>query len=334
MVEFYDDPASRIRALVTQMEPKFKARFLAVVDSIKDQMSLKEIETLIQLGRWDEAIVTAEIAALRLSNVFGEVMTIAAGEAADFIESKLHVIVNFDQVNYAALDAMTRNQLRLIREFVAEQQMATREALLDGIRRGINPRQMAVTLRDSIGLTQYQVQIINNYRRQLETLDASALARALRDKRFDRTVLNSIADQTPLTPVQIDRMVDRYREKWLKYRSEVIARTESLRAVHEGTDLMYQQAVDNGTLDGEDLVRTWDNSGDARVRDPAHTLMQGQKRKLRESFTSGAGNHLKRPGDPDAPASETVQCRCAVTTRFSNRAKLEAQQLIPQLVNL
>lgn len=331
MTEFFDDPSSRLQALIAQVEPKFRARFLEVVASIKDSMTLTEIQNLLELGRVDEAIVTAEVAALRLSNTFGQVFILAGEEAAAFIGSKLHVIVNFDQVNTSALDAMTRNQLRIVREFVAEQKLATQEALLDGIRRGINPNQMAIAVRDSIGLTQYQQQIINNYRRQLEQLDSRAFARALRDKRFDRTLTSAIANDQALTPAQIERMVERYREKWLKYRSEVIARTEALRSVHEGTDNMYRQAIDDGTLDPDDLVRTWDTSKRPNVRD-SHRAMEGQQRKINEPFVSGLGNHLMRPGDINAPAADTVECKCAVTTRFSNRAKLQAQALIPQLV--
>jgi hypothetical protein len=331
MVEFFDDPATRIRALVTQMQPKFRARFLEVIDSIKDQMSLKEIEDLIILGRIDDAIIMAEVAALRLSNTFGEVMILSGQAAAEFIGNKLEIIVNFDSVNHQALSAMQENQLRIVREFTAEQRLATQEALLDGIQRGINPNQMAVAVRDSIGLTQYQQQIVNNYRRNLEQLDSNALARVLRDKRFDPTVARAIAEGNSLTAEQIDRMVDRYREKWLKYRSEVIARTESLRSVHEGTDLMYHQAVENGALDENDLVRTWDTSKRPNVRD-SHRFMEGQKRKMDEPFVSGLGNHLMRPGDINAPGADTIDCKCAVTTRFSDRAKLEAQQLIPQLI--
>jgi len=333
MTKFFDDPASRLHELIASVQPKFRARFLEVVASIKDSFTLKGIEDLISLGRIDEALVTAEVAALRLSNTFGQVFQLSGQAAADFIGNKLQLIVNFDQVNVSALDAMTRNQLRLVREFVAEQRLATREALLDGIQRGINPREMAIQVRQSIGLTQYQQQIVNNYRRNLETLDARALGRALRDKRFDRTVLNAIANDRSLTKDQIDKMVERYSQKWLRYRSEVIARTESLRSVHEGTDNMYHQAVQNGTLDSGDMVRTWDTSGDARVRDPAHTKMQGQQRGLDEPFVSGAGNQIMRPGDTDAPASETVQCRCAITTRFSDRAKQQVLSSKPQLIN-
>lgn len=331
MVEFFDDPAARLHALVNQMEPKFRARFLEVIASIKDQMSLKAVADLITLGRVDEALVTAEVAALRFSNVFGEVIIISGQAAADFIGDKLELIVNFDSVNQDAIGAMQENQLRLVREFAEEQRMATQEALLDGIRRGINPNEMAREVRDSIGLTQQQQQYVNNYRRNLEQLDSNALARALRDKRFDPTVARAIAEGNSLSAAQIDKMVERYRQKWLKYRSEVIARTEALRAVHQGNDLMYRQAVEAGTLDINDLVRTWDTSKRPNVRD-SHRFMEGQKRKLMEPFVSGLGNHLMQPGDINAPGADTIDCKCAVTTRFSDRAKLEAQQLIPQLI--
>lgn len=331
MADFFNDPSSRLQELIAHVAPKFRARFLDVVRSVKDSVVLDQIQALLESGQVDEALVTVEVAALKLSNTFGEVMILSGHQTAEVIGEALQVIVNFDQVNTAALDAMTRNQLRLVREFMNEQRLATQEALIEGIRRGLNPREQALAFRDSIGLTQYQQQIVNNYRRNLENLEANALGRALRDRRFDRTVAAALDSGTALTQAQVDRMVERYTERWIKYRAEVIARTEALRSVHEGSNLMYQQAIESGTLTEGDLERTWDPSGDSRVRD-SHAAMYGQKRGMGQPFLSGLGNSLMYPGDISAPGEDTIQCRCAVTTRFSNRAKLEAQQYLTSLV--
>jgi hypothetical protein len=110
-------------------------------------------------------------------------------------------------------------------------------------------------------------------------------------------------------------MVDRYRERYIKHRSEVIARTEALRAVHQGVDEMFEQAFEAGTLDPNELDREWDDSVDARVRH-SHSFMNGQRRSVKEPFLSGNGNLIMYPGDPSAPASDSIQCRCAVVTNF------------------
>jgi hypothetical protein len=55
-------------------------------------------------------------------------------------------------------------------------------------------------------------------------------------------------------------MTERCQERYVKYRGETIARTESLRAVHQGSQEMFQQAVDNGIVDPGNITRTWNSS--------------------------------------------------------------------------
>lgn len=320
MAEWFEDPAERLEKLAMGVEPQFRARFLAVVKSIKDSLTLENIARLLEQGQIDEALVTAEVAALQMSSLWTQVFILSGSETAKVIQDSLNIIVEFDHLNRGALDALTANKLRLVEGFAQEQRAATMEALTDGIARGLNPIEQARNFRDSIGLTQYQQQIVNNYRRQLERLDPDLFQRLLRDKRFDRTVRSAIEAGKPLTPEQINRMVERYTEKWVKYRSEVIARTEALRSVHAGNNEMYRQAVERGDLDPNDLIREWVTSGRANVRD-SHRAMAGQKRKWGELFLSGNGNLLEYPGDERAPANDTAQCVCAVTTRFSDAAK-------------
>lgn len=320
MAEWFEDPAERLEKLAMSVEPKFRARFLAVVKSIKDSMTLENIARLLEQGQMDEALVTAEVAALQMSSLWTQVFILSGSETAKVIQDSLNIIVEFDHLNRGALDAMTQNKLRLVEGFVAEQRAATMEALMDGIARGLNPIEQAANFRNSIGLTQYQQQIIINYRKQLEALDRDLFDRVLRDKRFDQTVRNAIESGTPLTPAQIDRMVERYTEKWIKYRAEVIARTESLRSVHAGNNEMFRQAVERGDLDPAELIREWVPSGRSNMRD-SHRAMTGQKQPWGQLFLSGNGNLLEYPGDPRAPANDTAQCVCAVTTRFSNAAK-------------
>lgn len=56
------------------------------------------------------------------------------------------------------------------------------------------------------------------------------------------------------------------------------------------------------------LVKQWRTRGDSRVRD-AHHDADGQVQLLDDPFRVG-GTDMMQPGDPDAPASLTVNCRC------------------------
>lgn len=162
---------------------------------------------------------------------------------------------------------------------------------------------------------------MRNYERQLRELDRGALARELRDSRFDRTVRGAINRGEPLTQGQIDKMVARYRQRALKLRSQTIARTEGLRVAHEGVDEMYRQAIESGQLQGDQLIRIWRTALNERVRDfstgaqTSHRTMHGQKRLVGESFVSGGGNLTLNPG-AFGVALEDINCRCLVSTRI------------------
>ena len=67
-------------------------------------------------------------------------------------------------------------------------------------------------------------------------------------------------------------------------------------------------------LQADQLERAWDSSRDTRVR-RTHRALHGQKRRWKETWTTPNGT-LRYPGDPDAPAEETIQCRCLLTTRI------------------
>lgn len=60
-------------------------------------------------------------------------------------------------------------------------------------------------------------------------------------------------------------------------------------------------------------TKVWNTMRDGRVRD-SHQTMQGQRRHLREPFTTGAGTRIAYPGDPTAPIEEWAACRCWLTT--------------------
>lgn len=305
----------RLRSLINQQETRLAKEWLALVAILEGTRTLAEIEVMLAAGDVAGATAGLEAAAAKFADEVNRTVTIAGDDMANFIGRELEVVVSYDQVNQRAVNALQENRFRLIREITQSQRDAFREVLVEGTRRGLNPRQQARALRDSLGLTARQTQAVMNFRRLLEEGDSAALSRKLRDRRFDRTVERAISGEITLTETQIDRMVERYRERWIKFRSETIAQTEALAAVHEGNEQMLNQAFEQGLLSPEDIERKWVTAEDARVRD-THETMQGQVRPAGTPFTSGGGALLRYPGDPRAPASERIRCRCVVTTRI------------------
>ena len=313
------DTEDRLLRLVANAETRLRIAATNAIIAARDAPgTLAELSVLLAQGRIEDAIQAAGLAgAIRIADAYAAVYIAAGQRGTAFLEDVLDVVIGFDVVHWRAVDHMQGERLRFIREFTDSQRDATRLAMVDGIERGLNPIAQARNFRSSVGLTARQQEAVINYRRLLERAgegDTEALTRELRDRRFDPTVRRAAASREPLSQAQIDRMVERYRERYIKYRAEVIGRTEALRAVHAGNDEGYRQAIDEGVINLEELQRTWVTARDERVR-TTHRLAGGQVRGINEPFIVG-GAQLRYPGDSRAPARETVQCRCAVATRL------------------
>lgn len=312
--EYSDD---RIDAILAKAEAIFQKRYREAVAQINDTVTLSQLETLLSQRRFEEALVEAELAAINLSNAYVTAYVLAAEDVLEFISNSIGINIRFDQVNVRAVRQMQEASLRLIQGFTSGQRAATRTALVEGIRQGLNPRDQVRLFQQSIGLTSKQTRAVANFRRLLESNSATSLTRALRDKRFDGAVQRAISGGKPLTAEQIDRMVDRYYQRSIANRAETIARTEALSAVHQGGDAAFVQAIEAGLID-PDLSQVWHTAKDGKVRIPSHTFMEGQIRPLGQPFLSGTGNLLRHPGDSRAPIHDVARCRCRKSTRFTS----------------
>lgn len=310
------DASARLQLALASADRRWRRAFMATVKGISNTWTLDYLSNLIERGQFEEALQTARLNASNLANANSQTYILAGQANALTATAELGLHLGFDAVNQRAVNQMQAASLRLIVGFTDDQRDALRVALTTGVREGLNPREVARTARSMIGLTGRQAEAVSNYRSLLTLNSSEALARELRDRRFDTTVRSAINTGNVLAKDQIDRMVDRYAARYVAYRAETIARTEALRSVHEGAYEMLQQVVDAGKADDEDLIRSWVTAHDDRVRD-SHAEMDGQEVSgLDEPFISGLGNELMYPGDPDAPAEDVIQCRCVVTTRI------------------
>lgn len=311
------DSRQRIENLMGEWERTLRRTFLEAVSEINSPELLSEIEMLLQEGRQGEAVD------LVVDNGNGIATLLAAAAAAAYLASGIDAgsfisdvlprgeFAAFNPSSQRVTNYLRQDSLELIAEFDEQQRIAARSALIQGIESGEGSAAIARRMRDSIGLTARQQQAVDNYRRLLEEGSRQALDRSLRDRRFDSSVRQAAAGKRQLTADQIDRMVDRYRQRYLQYRAETIARTETLRAVNAATDEMYQQAFDSGVIFPDWVLSTWRTRRDDRVRD-SHADMEGQQRPEGEPFISGKGNSLRYPGDPNAPVDEVANCRCVL----------------------
>lgn len=110
------------------------------------------------------------------------------------------------------------------------------------------------------------------------------------------------AQDEGLTIDELAKLIQGKYAQWDESRSTVIARTETIRASNAGALAAIQDAGIE--------QKQWLATNDTRTR-PDHRHADGQIVGVDEAFIVG-GEKLQYPGDPDASAKQTIQCRCTV----------------------
>jgi len=308
--------------LMDQAGIKINAAFLDSIRQIASRVDIEALGNLITAGRTADAtdLVNRELARRGFPALAAEITTatlisgerVATAAAASLRLGAVQFVFNRNEPG--ALDYIRSSLGGLIREIGDGAKASVRAAILAGLEAGRNPYDVARSIRDFIGLTESQARAVLNFRRGLEEGDRTVLDRALRDKRFDPTILRSLRDKTKISPEKIEQMVNRYAARYLSYRADTIARTEALRAVNSGSYLAIQQLVAEGKLGAGEVVRRWQYTHDSKVRD-AHAAIPAMNRDgvgLKTAFHTPLGP-LMFPGDPNGKPENTINCRCVVT---------------------
>lgn len=117
---------------------------------------------------------------------------------------------------------------------------------------------------------------------------------------------------------------DWFSSRMPSYRTEMIARTETMRASNAGNAALYQ--------DWGVEMQEWLATNDGRTRD-AHIDANGQRVAVGEAFNVG-GEALMFPGDPAGSPENTINCRCT-TVPYNPMWELldeEGVQQVPEIV--
>lgn len=321
-----EDDVAELARLLAQSDratAQVQQAFLDAVRRIGDRLDVDALRALLEQGRIDEALhsVNAQAIAQGYGPLIDAITagTIDAARAAGRLENMTAgAEFSFSQTNPQALGFLRDYEMDLIRELTRDALASVRAVVLDGVTAGRHPFAIARDVRDFIGLTERQTNAVMSYRRALEAGDGNALARQLRDRRFDSSVRRAVRGDRALSADQIDSMVERYRQRYLRYRSETIARTEAKRSLGSGNELLWRQAVADGKIDADQVTKKWATVGDHKVRS-SHVALNGQVVGLNEAFQSPEGP-IMYPGDPNAPGSLTINCRCTAIYRFKLKA--------------
>jgi hypothetical protein len=322
--------ANRFDQLISEWEPRLQRAFLDSIYNLRDTAHLDQIIKMLEAGDVNGALhaVGIDPVAFRpfdktIANAFE-----AGGEATAAAVPVTRAADGFRTVfQFAIRNPEAEMWLRnysgnLITEIVADQQTAVRNFLSNRLAEGANPRTTALDLvgrvvKDTgkreggvIGLTSSQEEWVRNYAAELASDNpAQALARTLRDKRFDSAVMKAANSGEPIPADLVNKMVTAYKNRALRYRAETIARKETITSLHTAQEQAMQQAIGKGAVAANTVTYVWRTAHDNRVRD-THRAMDGQVKKQGQPFITGGGALLLYPGDPSGPAEEVIGCRC------------------------
>lgn len=311
-----------IDKLVRSVENKLKRSFREMVRSIRDENSVGELAEKIARGDLGTLIEGVDVAVDKFATEISTGYVKAGQKAARWLNERVPSSVKFNITSDDAIGWMQDAQESITRSLLAEQQEVARSVVASGRARGLSDRAIAEEVQRSIGLNREQLKHVESYRDALTNGNyANAINRQLADARSARSLRAAAQGKQALTPEKIDALVRRYTDNWIRLRSETIGLTQAQGAVHAGVEEMFVQAIEAGDVDEEQIVRVWITRNDARVRH-SHKTMHGQRRSFAAPFKSGKGNLLQYPGDPSAPASEVVHCRCLLKFIVKRRLRL------------
>ena len=316
--------------------PEIQEAFLKAMQDIVDRAMLDEMVAAIEAGDADRLFTASGFTPAALSPILDRIEE--AYERAGRIEvdnwpqrirTPTGIIQPVFNMRNPAVEEDLRNfSSQFISRITNEAKDNIRIVLQDGMIRGDNPRRTALDIAGRInpstrkreggivGLTSQQTRAVINARGYLETFDKKYFNLRLRDKRFDRTVMAAIESGFPLSQETISKLITSYKSRALKYRGEMISRTETIQSMNRGARASIEQAISEGITRRQDIKKWWDDSGDGRVRTTHNVLGQRFGRKnpigFDEPFISPSGARMLAPGDSSlgADASEIVHCRC------------------------
>lgn len=168
------------------------------------------------------------------------------------------------------------NAAERVVEVTAQTRLAIRAAIVRGFEEGIPPRVLARDLRNIVGLN-------------------SRLAVAVVKRRSDLIAAGLSAER-------VTRLVDRYAARLLRFRTENIARTETIRASVEGQLETWEQNREKRIVSRR-LVKEWIVTPDDRLC-PICAPLANIQADVDGLFNTSVG---RRRGPPAHP-----MCRCAV----------------------
>lgn len=272
-----------VMALVDSLSPALVAEILSTVSEINGTDWVATVADLIENGDYNGVanLLLSPEALDRYRAPFGLAVRGVMEDLGVAIITPLRPIqppigppveFRFDVLDQRVVQQVQNHSTSLLSDFSRNTRAGVRQHIIDGVRRGVHPREIASALRKDkvIGLSARGAQAVANYRANLLGTDrkavmAAALQRELRDRRYDTVIQRAMRNNTGLPEAKVDEMVRRYAERMLKHETETIARTEVLQAYEAVKQQIWNDTITRGYLDPKAYVKKWYLAKDERT---------------------------------------------------------------------
>lgn len=223
----------------------------------------------------------AETMLARLGTVFAKAYRAEQRRPQRFAQ----IEVIFDAVNPDAVAFLRSYSLDLVRGLDDDARAVIRAELIRGQTLGVPPKTQARIIESAIGLAPRDAAAISR-------LTVSAYRQAI-----DNGASVAQAERKAAS------VAKKAGDKRLRYRAETIARTETIRAQHAGTQTVWNERIRDGLLPRE-MLKQWIVTPDDRLCMRICRPMDGVKTGITEVFDTPAGAVEYPPAHP--------RCRCSM----------------------
>jgi hypothetical protein len=341
-----------IEALAASYEPKIAKAVLALLEQQGKALDLDKLAAALASGNVGVVMSMLVETFGTLSDALEDAIWAGGLAAAAAVNTATvgGATFVFHRLNPFLVDWMQNYTLGLIREISAGTREAVRQQITAGIQSGAGPIAQARQIKQVVGLTKTQAQAVANFRAELESFHLKntaggwklggqisrrngrqvfavgedgkpqdgILSRRLRDFRFDGKLKAAMSSGKPLSPSQIDTMVSAYARKYRRYRSETIARTESMRAMNMGAQEAWRQAIVTGKVSELQVRRFWKVARDERLCETCSPVPKMNKDGVM------MGEPFKTPKGPLTLPPMHPNCRCHVFIKHLEPEELSA----------
>ena len=270
--------ANELARMADRLEGKFRKAFLQAMIAMADEPELKKLLKDIQAGRFTYGdSVDARLDAVRINLAeMNEVARQAIAGSAKVTKDVMNLKGSFDVVNDAVIDAAKNLSVELSTYLRKSTKESLRQIIEELISGDISEAEALRRIKLEVGLLPQHTKAVNNYR---------------------KTLINA---GTPRG--RANQLAEQYAKRLLKYRANMISRTEVARATGIGQTQFWRQMRDQKALP-EQANRVWITALDERACSFCLS-MNGQ-------VASIDGGWETPDGYKEYPQASHPHCRCS-----------------------